>query len=162
MAHGVVTTYKGLGIRVKAANFEDAAKQLRPEDYKRLLGEKYEISGLPMATGKDALTEFVDGWDVVPLYSFRQGFCRTWVVRATKAPAIKVVQHDYGLAVIKDAQPRKSGTTQRERWCPPHPNQQQQPSSQQTWAQIVAGHEGDKRNCANSSPAAPTQTPVPL
>ena len=48
---------------------------MHPDDYERLLGEKYEISGLPLATGKSSLIEFLEGWKVFPLYSFRQGFC---------------------------------------------------------------------------------------
>ena len=42
-----------------------------------------------------------------PLHIFRQGFRRTWIVRTTQQPAEKTVFQDYGLAVIKEAAPRR-------------------------------------------------------
>ena len=158
LACGVVTTFKGFGISVRNTDFENAAKKVRPEDYQRLLGEKYEISGLPMSTGKDVLIEFVDGWNIIPLYSFRQGFCRTWVVRAGQPPQVTVVQHDYGLAVIKGAQPRKITNTRREHWVPPHTNQPLKHTGQRTWAKVVAKPTSTKRCHATfSQPPAPVQ-----
>ena len=60
-AFGVVTTFKGFGIRVQDANFKKAAMQVYPNDHEKLIGEKYEVSGLPVSIGKEALLDFLDG-----------------------------------------------------------------------------------------------------
>lgn len=61
-------------------------------------------SGLPVTTGKDAVRNFASGWTVEPLFSFRQGWRRTWVVRAMTPPTEMVVEHEIGYAVIKEYQ----------------------------------------------------------
>ncbi len=105
-AFGVVATAQGFGVRVKTESFEEVLRQVRPDDYQQFLGTKWEISGLPMAMGKESLTRFLGDWNVHPLHTFRQGFRRTWIVRAAAEPVEKVISHDYGLAVIKEAAPR--------------------------------------------------------
>ena len=57
--------------------------------------------------GKESLQQFLGDWAVHPLHTFRQGFRRTWIVRSTQQPVEKTVFHDYGLAVIKEAAPRR-------------------------------------------------------
>ena len=49
----------------------------------------------------DAVTDFLAGWKVIPVKTFRQGYRRTWVVRAAEQPMSTKLQHDFGLAVIK-------------------------------------------------------------
>ena len=53
--------------------------------------------------GKESLQDFVSGWQVTPLYSFRHGFRRTWIVRAGTDPTDTIIQHDFGVALIKEA-----------------------------------------------------------
>ena len=64
--------------------------------------------------GKESLQDFLGAWQVHPLHTFRQGFRRTWIVRASTEPTDKLIAHDFGLAVIKEAvQRRVSSTTER-------------------------------------------------
>ena len=70
---GVVSTKRGFAIRVIAAHYESAVKTLHPHDSERLLGKRWEISGLPLSMGRIALMEFLDTWRVSPEYTFRQG-----------------------------------------------------------------------------------------
>ena len=110
---GVVSTKRGFAIRVIAAHYESAVKTLHPHDSERLLGKRWEISGLPLSMGRIALMEFLDTWRVSPEYTFRQGTRRTWIVRAATDPAFTKVQHDQGLAVVKEAQARSFPTHQQ-------------------------------------------------
>ena len=51
-----------------------------------ILVKTLESSGLPVAMGKESLQAFLGDWKVHPLQTFRQGFRRTWIVRATEHP----------------------------------------------------------------------------
>ena len=53
--------------------------------------------------GKESLLDFVSGWHVTPLHTFRHGFRRTWIVRAATNPVEKIIAHDFGVAVVKEA-----------------------------------------------------------
>ena len=110
---GVVSTKRGFAIRVIAAHYESSVKTLHPHDSERLLGKRWEISGLPLSMGRIALMEFLDTWRVSPEYTFRQGTRRTWIVRAATDPAFTKVQHDQGLAVVNEAQARFVPTHQQ-------------------------------------------------
>ena len=81
MSAGVVCTKRGFAIRVLAGQYESAVKSLYPHDSERLMGKRWEISGLPLSMGRVALVEFLDTWRVTPEYTFRQGTRRTWIVR---------------------------------------------------------------------------------
>ena len=110
---GVVSTKRGFAIRVIAAHYESAVKTLHPHDSGGLLAKRWGISGLPLSMGRIALMEFLDTWRVSPEYTFRQGTRRTWIVRAVTDPAFTKVQHDHGLAVVKEAQARAFPTHQK-------------------------------------------------
>ncbi len=119
-AFGVVRTKRGFGIRVRSENYEAVMMRLRPDDAQQFLGDRWEISGLPVTTGAEAVKAFVQGWDVHPLFSFRQGWRRTWVVRAAVAPQQRVVEHQSGFAVLQEYHPRRAApSVQKERWSPP-------------------------------------------
>ena len=64
---------------------------------------------------------FLADWQVRPLHTFRQGFRRTWIVRSAQEPAETVIAHDFGLAVIKPAVPKRVSST-TERFQPPRPD----------------------------------------
>ena len=83
---GVALTTRGLGIRVKHADFERAARLLRPSDADHFIGEKWEVAGLPVCTGREALMGFLHDWEFHPLYTFRRGWGRVWVVRSSANP----------------------------------------------------------------------------
>ena len=51
--------------------------------------------------GPDAVTDFLAGWKVSPVKTFREGYRRIWVVRAMEQPISTKLQHEIGLAVIK-------------------------------------------------------------
>ena len=81
--YGVVKTYKGFGIRVLAGKYEEAARLLRPEDADSLTGTKYEVTGLPLYCGRDAIEELLVSWPgAVPITTFRTSRTRTWIVSA--------------------------------------------------------------------------------
>ena len=118
-AFGVVRTRRGYGIRVLSERYEAVIMHLRPDDAQQFVGDRWEISGLPVTTGVEAMKEFVDGWEVHPLFTFRQGWRRTWVVRARSAPSTRVVEHQSGFAVIQEYQQRPPQVAAvRERWQP--------------------------------------------
>ena len=145
MSVGIVSTKRGFAIRVLAAHYDSAIKMLHPDDSERLLGKRWEISGLPLSMGRAALIEFLDTWRVSPEHTFRQGNRRTWIVRAATDPCYTKVQHEHGLAVVKEAQPRPP---------PNHPKIEKfvantdyrstlpaskRPLQPQSWASIVRG-----------------------
>ena len=100
-AFGVMPYANGYGIRVKSEDFENVLLQIHPEDADQFLGKKWEISGLPLAMGKESLQICFGNWRVRPLYTFREGFQRTLVIRSTQEPTEKFVAHDFGVVVIK-------------------------------------------------------------
>ena len=85
-AFGVVTTRLGLAVRVRTADFEEVMRLVQPENYTKFLGELWDVSGLPLSWGPEAVTDFLAGWKVSPVRTFRQGYRRTWVVRALEHP----------------------------------------------------------------------------
>ena len=121
IASGVVEMRKGYGVRVKAEKFASVAKQLHPDSHSHLVGDKWEISGLPKGACADAVVAFVTGWNAVPLYSFVRGQRRTWVVRAEECPPWQKLQHQDGLVVFTKASSYPSKLP-RERWQPPKPS----------------------------------------
>ena len=147
-AFGVVATGQGFGVRVKSETFEDILKQVRPDDHKQFLGKKYEISGLPMAMGKESLTSFLGGWEIQPLYTFRQGLRRTWVVRAMTEPVETAIPHDYGLAVINDSSARPAPRAVERMRVPQAKSfppmaqrfEKSQMHAPKSWAGVVAGN----------------------
>jgi len=102
---GVMPCGKGFGVRVLTSDFESVLHKLRPDDASMFLGSKWEISGLPCSCGEESLLEFVSPWQVRPMFTFRVGqgmsSTRTWIVRAVEEPSATIVQHPFGLAVVK-------------------------------------------------------------
>ena len=88
-AYSVITTRMGLAVRVLAADLEEIRKLVQPE--------------LQQVSGTDAVTDFL-----IPVRIFRQGYRRTWVVRAAEQPMSTTFQDDFGLAVIKRATTQKT------------------------------------------------------
>ena len=99
-AYGVVPFARGFGVRVQTADYQEILTQIQPENARQFIGNRWEISGLPLAMGKESLQDFVSGWQVTPLHTFRHGFRRTWIVRAANDPVEKIIPHDFGVAVI--------------------------------------------------------------
>ena len=117
------------------------------------------MSGLFVFIGKDALLAFL-GWKVFPLYSVRQGFCRTWVVRATTPPATTMVQHEFGLAHVTPAQVRRPPSAQRERQAQPVKTAQHKEG--RSWAEIAASKPQGAKRSVSGSPVSPVITaPIP-
>ena len=100
-AFGVVPFARGFGVRVKAADFQEILTQIQPENSEQFIGKRWEISRLPLAMSKESLQDFLSGWPVTPLHTFRHGFRRTWIVRAAADPVEKIIAHDFRVAVIK-------------------------------------------------------------
>ena len=94
--------------------------------------------------GKESLQAFFGDWKIHPLHTFRHGFRRTWIVRATEQPTETTVFHDYGLAVIKEAAPRRPHPS-TERFQVPRTdrsvqfNRERESNYPKSWAGIVAG-----------------------
>ena len=95
--------------------------------------------------GKESLQQFLGDWAVHPLHTFRQGFRRTWIVRSTQQPVEKTIFHDYGLAVIKEAAPRRP-PQQTERYQVPRADRpvqfvkEQAANDPKSWAGIVSSN----------------------
>ena len=91
--------------------------------------------------GKESLQDFFGAWQVHPLHTFRQGFRRTWIVQAAAEPTEKLIAHDFGLAVIKEAAQRLTTErfqelrTERPMLFVP----ETETNYQKSWAGIVAG-----------------------
>ena len=74
---------------------------------------------LPLSWGSDAVTDFLAGWKMIPVKTFRQGYRRTWIVRATDQPMSTKLQHEFGLAVIKRTVMQKARQDQViQKWMP--------------------------------------------
>ena len=58
-ATGIVTTRRGFAVRVAAAQYDTAVKLVYPKESERLLGKRWEISGLPLSIGESALIDFL-------------------------------------------------------------------------------------------------------
>ena len=97
----------GGGIRLKAWDFKGILSLLQPEEREQFLGTTWVVFGLPVAIGKDSLQEFLGQSNIHTLHTFRHGFRRTWIVRAQEQPIERIVYHDFGLAVIKEAASRR-------------------------------------------------------
>jgi hypothetical protein len=118
-AFGVVSTRRGLAIRVRSGQYANVIRRFRPEDADHFIGERWEVSGLPVTTGEEALKEFLHPWPVHAMYYFREGWRRTWVVRSGESPPLTVVEHQEGFAVINAFKPRATKQSEgRERRRP--------------------------------------------
>ena len=93
--------------------------------------------------GKESLQDFVSGWQVTPLHTFRHGFRRTWIVRAANDPADKIIPHDFGLAVIKEAVAKRSTVATERFHAPPRPAstfvRETASHYPKSWAGVVSG-----------------------
>ena len=104
--YGVVKTHRGYGARVVADDFEEAVRTIRTEDAAAFLGTRYEVSGLPLSCGKDAIQDLLSTWTgATPITTYRTYRSRTWLVSAPSAPLDDKVQHEEGIAYIQVALP---------------------------------------------------------
>ena len=88
-ALGVVTTRRGFGVRVCKEDFTTVIQKVRPEDYTRFVGERYEVTGLPCSMGPEGLATLLGAWRAMPLYSFKPiRVSRAWDVRAEAEPFV--------------------------------------------------------------------------
>eukprot|EP00971_Amphidinium_carterae_P348546 6490552-Amphidinium_carterae.1 len=82
---GVAQTARGLGIRVEARSFEEAARMVG-----KPVGTLYKIAGVPIHLGADEVEEIVLdlGWDASIVPNGRRVFkgAATWLLRATAPP----------------------------------------------------------------------------
>ena len=117
-AFGVVSSHGGFGLRVQTPSFEDVVKLINPEAAPNVIGDKWEVSGLPIGMGEHSLVLFLEGWKVNPIHTFRQGGRRTWIVRAASPPIADKYQHELGVAWIRQHQPMQAKPKATERWQP--------------------------------------------
>ena len=105
-AYGVHPCGKGWSIMVEAAEKEQLTRQLRPDDAEKFVGQRWEISGLPVNFGEASLKQLLPQWPYTHLFHFVVGTgaraMRTYVVRAATSPPRTKLQHTYGLALIKE------------------------------------------------------------
>ena len=132
---GVVKTHKGFGVRVLSEKYDEAVGVVRPEDAATLLGKRFEVSGLPLYCGKDAITELLVTWSgAVPVSTFRSNRSRTWIVVAPEAPMNTKFQHGAGLAYIQPAkQSARPGRGTAPRFVPAETSKET-PSWLKSWA----------------------------
>ena len=72
-AYGVVTTRLALAVSVKTPDFEEVVRLVQPENYNKFLGELWDVSGLHLSRGPDAVTDFLAGWKVSSLKTLSTG-----------------------------------------------------------------------------------------
>ena len=80
---------------------------MRPDDAEALLAPMFEVSGLPLWCGREAMGNLIPGWVVSPLYTYKQQSSRTWIVAAKEAPFERTYQHADGLVLIQEHQPTR-------------------------------------------------------
>ena len=90
-------------MRVLPTEHERILREVHTEHADKFLGNKFEVTGLPMSMGAEGVVEFLAPWPVQALVTFRQRMTRTWIVRAAQEPTRNTLQHDFGIAVIKEA-----------------------------------------------------------
>ena len=144
-AVGVVCMKKGFGLRVLAAKHEELLRHVHQDAAGKFLGGKYEVTGLPLSVGAEGVKEFLAPWSVHPVTTFRRQLTRTWVVRAEKAPTERILQHDYGIAVIQDVVFKQAAAKPRMVWNPTKaemPQSRTKPAT--TWAARLQGAESSR------------------
>ena len=171
-AYGVVPYARGFGIRVKAADFQEILTQIQPENSEQFFGKRWEISGLPLAMGKESLQDFLSGWPVTPLHTFRHGFRRTWIVRSAANPVENIIAHDWGVAVIKDAVAKRHTVATERFQAPPRAAssfvREQATNYPKSWVGVVSGAQNQKteaipkRVSADGAVAASTISSSPV
>jgi hypothetical protein len=131
---GFVPYGKGIGIRVAIADFEEtlAVVQLIREAVK-FVGERYQVSGIPLSWSSEDLAQFFSGkWEMTPVFSKRVGFMKTWTVQARAVPTHSHWQHEVGLATIHKSVAASNGRRQeRLVWNGPKPGEAQERPQQQ-------------------------------
>ena len=121
-AHGLVRLRSGFGLRVSPDAFQLVTQMVHGDNASSFLGSVYEVAGCPLSMGPDALKAFLGEWPAMPLRSFRKGFTRTWLVRCGEMPPVKILQHDFGIAVIGPAPARRPLPQKLPLlWKPPEP-----------------------------------------
>ena len=142
---------------------------VQPENYTKFLGELWDVSGLPLSWGPEAVTVFLAGWKVSPVRTFRQGCRRTWVVRALEPPMSAKLQHEFGLAVMKRSTAQKARTSPEiQKWMPASEQRKTERKAvfPQTWAAVVTASlpqkaqesRGQKRSTEMLGTSRPSKT----
>ena len=143
-AFGVVPFGQGYGIRGNHRISKRCCAKFSTTMRILFLGSAGGMSGLLLIMGMQSLRDFLGNWQVKPLHTFRQGFRRTWIVRATSDPAENIIVHDFGIAVIKDVV-QKQCSMQSKRYQAPRVKPRSQfvrssgAETPKSWAGIVAG-----------------------
>ena len=171
LSAGAVPCGRGFGIRVLASNFDQVLHKMRPSDAEQFLGTQWEISGLPCSCGENALLQLLEGWRFHPVFTFRVGqglrATRTWIVRSMQEPSVKILQHQFGLALIKEyvrtPQDKKPVQVMRSR---PQISSKSTPLPS-SWAAVVAsgtttgvvdGRHAAKQSLKRDAPSTPVST----
>jgi hypothetical protein len=155
---GVVLLKHGFGLRVLPSNFQLIVQLIHKDEADKFLGETYAVTGLPVSMGSEGLRAFLSPWQAAPVRSFRNGFVKTWIVRAGTPPVDRILQHEFGIAVIKDDEPRRARPPPSKAvWSSPsrtdtsfHPKAQVWPKC---WADVVT-------NAPTMAPTAASQEVV--
>ena len=117
---GLVLTRRGLGLRVQPDKYEHAVKLIHKEHAGKFLGKRWEIAGLPLDWGQEALSTFLGSWAVDVIDQRRVGFRRNWIVSSCTEPPHRRLTHTHGEAIIAEAVPRaRQYSAPVQRWAPP-------------------------------------------
>ena len=156
--YGVVKTHRGFGARVIADQFEDAVRQIRTEDAAAFLGTRYEVSGLPLSCGKDAIQDLLSTWTgATPITTYRTYRSRTWLVSAPSAPLHDKVQHEEGIAYIQVA-PLKNQHKKKDHSIKFIPSEK--PKEEPSWLRSWSGKPRSRpAEDVSSSPMPPPKKP---
>lgn len=155
---GVIKTRKGYGVRVLPEDFEEAARAIRPDDAASFTGTRYEVSGLPLSCGREAIEDLLSTWTgAVPIATFTANRRRTWIVSAHSAPLHSKVRHEEGLAYIQVAAPRAQTARKPPIRFIPSARPTEEPSWLKSWAGKGRGETGGIPSAAMPAPVPATQ-----
>ena len=116
----VVLCGMGFGLRTKECDFECVVGQVfSEEDAKRFIGERLEAIDLPLSWSKAAVQAFLAGCSWTVEASFRAGKTRSATIRAAEPLPHRRLQHDFGCALLRPAEPRKRPRAQVLVWSTP-------------------------------------------
>ena len=136
--HGVVLRGKGFGLRTYESEYEKVIGQVfSEEDARRFTGERWEVINLPLSWSNAVVQAFLTGWSCTVVTSFRAGKTRSAIVRSADPPFHRRLQHDFGCALIRPAEPRKRAPAKVKVWTKPGNNTEESQKAARSWAGVV-------------------------
>ena len=138
---GVTPRNKGLGLRTKECDFEKVVGQIyTSEEARRFMGDRWEVTNLPLSWSKAAVQAFLSGWPCTVEATYRAGKTRNAIARLSVPPLHHRLQQDYWCAIIRPAEARKRPSAQHVLvWAKPGKATTQSQNAAKSRANVVRG-----------------------